>query len=427
MEPSVLIGIFIVIFAVTWRYIWKRDILYGIAYLSFFIYAIFAQIGYAYFPELSVFIEAYFGPTIFFETNIFVTLSFITFFLCFLFLHRHLIKKPSFYILKSKSRYTIIFHSALCIHFLFLGLYFYQNYDSINYDNASNEIYQVEMGFLYIIFGILFKLSVVVNLILYFLYRVRSETAPKINRHAILFFLVLGITLFVMISLKIGSRTDLLALTVSIVVIELYDSKKRVAHRTNKWLWFKISMLSIVTFSTLTLIEYTRGAGAEMGTLPEMILLKDYYAPYHILIAAMAYEYVNPLEVIISNGANALILLKQPYLQATVADIFNPGLSTRSASYAFYIFSEGFIFMGFFGFLYNGFIIFGGLAIWRAMANSNYNYYNHFMTGLISTQIVHIARNQSSYFLKDIYTYFIPAMLMFFLATGWRPILKKHY
>ena len=87
MEPGFLIAIFSVIFLFTWQYIWRRDVLFGTLYFFLFVYAVFAEIGYAYFPELSISIKAYFEPEIFYAVNIFVTLSFITLFLCFVFLY----------------------------------------------------------------------------------------------------------------------------------------------------------------------------------------------------------------------------------------------------------------------------------------------------------------------------------------------------
>ena len=81
--------------------------------------------------------------------------------------------------------------------------------------------------------------------------------------------------------------------------------------------------------------------------------------------------------------------------------------------------------MGWLGFLYNGLVVFAGMMLWRLMANSNCKYYNLFMIALVSTQIVNITRGQSSYFVKDIYMFFIPAMALFFLATGLRPRLGR--
>lgn len=427
MGPGILIAVFSTIFLATGSYIWKRDVLFGGVYFFLFIYTVFAQIGYAYFPELSILIKAYFGPEIFYDVNLFVSLSFIAYFLCFYFMHRFVIRNPAYEIVHVKPRLSILFYIAVAAHFFGLALYFAANYDLISYVNASDEAFQDQMGAMYTLFGICFKLSVVVNLVLYFLFRVRLKTAPKINRHVVLGLLILEMGLFLAISVKIGSRTDPLALTIAIVVLELLLGREcgRI-YGINRWKWAKIILLVAVVLYGLIAVEKARNPDSdEDGPLAEVILFKDYYAPSHILIAAMALDYVRPWEVIVSNAANALILLKQPFLQTTVADLFNPGVSTRSGSYAFYLFSEGYIAMGWFGFLYNGIVVFAGVALWRRLTNSNNSYYNIFMTSLVATQMANIARSQSAYFLKDIYMVFIPAMLLLFVATGMRPWLGR--
>ena len=419
MEPGILIGIFAVIFIVTGYYIWTRDILYGFVYLFLFIYTVFAQIGYAYFPALSEWIKAYFGPEIFYDVNIFVTLSFVSFFAAFYFLHKYVVRRPAYKVVQSHQRLSVIFYLLVLAHLIFMGWYFAENYDLIAYANASNEDFLIREGVTYIIFGIGFKLSVVINLILYFLLRVRVNGAPSINRYPMLALLIFEIILFFSISVKIGSRTDPLALTLAVVVLEmgLINRSPR-----NYFAWFKIAVVVAAVIYGLTVIESIRSHDAiEVDSLAERILFKDYYAPAHILIAAMALHYVDPWEVVVSNATNALILLNHPYLQTTVADIFNPGVSSRSASYAFYIFSEGYLAVGWFGFIYNGLVVFLGLSLWRRLANSDNHYYNFFMLSLVATQITNITRSQSAYFVKDIYTIFVPAMILFFLATGLRP------
>ena len=149
--------------------------------------------------------------------------------------------------------------------------------------------------------------------------------------------------------------------------------------RVNIRKWAIIGVLLVVTLAGLLKIQSSRSDDArEKDTVAEAILLKDYYAPFHILIAAMALEYVYSWEVAVSNSANSLFLLNHPYLQATVADLFNPGVSTRSTGYAFYIFSEGYLVMGWLGFLYNGLVVFAGMALWRLLGNGNNALYNAF-------------------------------------------------
>jgi hypothetical protein len=212
----------------------------------------------------------------------------------------------------------------------------------------------------------------------------------------------------------------LLALTISIIIFEIKASSN--AKRDKRKILLRLSALALVVLLSLTVLEYARtDSSPDEKPLTEVILYKDYYPPSHILMAAIEYNFVNFSEVLKSNISNSLIKMNYPYLQTTVADIFNPGVSTRSSSYAFYIFSEGFIAVGWFGFLYNAIVVFLGLSLWKALALSTNEYYNLFVLALISTQLANIARSQSSYFVKDLYTIYLPGLLLFYLATGLRP------
>ena len=419
MEPLILIGIFTVIFLITGYYIWRRDSLYGLIYLFLFVYIIFAQIGYVYFPALSELMMAYFGQSVFYDVNIFVTLSFVSFFFAFYFLYSYVVRCPAYKVVSSLPRLNIIFYIAVIGHIIFITLYLYSNYDLISYVNAYDPVFQSSQGLLFIIFGIAFKQSVAVNIILYFMLRVKTRNAPHINRTIVLILSLLELTLFVIVSLKLGNRTDPISMMLGITFIEVGVIRGAQNKLINI---FTLILVMGVLLYGLIMIESGRSQEeTQAGSFAEKILSQDYYAPSHILIAAMGLQFVDPVEVIASNSANAFILLKYPYLQEIVTEKFNPGIATRSTGYAFYLFSEGYLALGRFGFIYNGLVVFLGVSLWRRLSHSNNNYYNLFMLSLVATQAVNIVRGQSSYFIKNIYIIFFPAMFLFFLGTGLLP------
>ena len=55
----------------------RHNDLHALAFLALYIYTIFAQIGYAYFPELSILTGAYFGPILFYKYWAFMFFSFV--------------------------------------------------------------------------------------------------------------------------------------------------------------------------------------------------------------------------------------------------------------------------------------------------------------------------------------------------------------
>ena len=82
MLPLFLIIIFSLFVYYSIRFMIKRGHdLHAMAFLTLYIYTIFAQIGYAYLPELSILIGAYFGPMLFYKYWAFMFLSFFFTFL----------------------------------------------------------------------------------------------------------------------------------------------------------------------------------------------------------------------------------------------------------------------------------------------------------------------------------------------------------
>jgi hypothetical protein len=213
---------------------------------------------------------------------------------------------------------------------------------------------------------------------------------------------------FLLFSFKVGSRTDVVALGCGVLVYETGKIRLRVRHLA------MLALLACLLYLYLQVVEHTRDDNAGAGLDPTAaFLLKDYYAPAHILFASIAYEYVRPGEVIASNAANSLMMLNHPYLQQGITDIFNPGVATRSAGYAFYVFSEGYMFGGFPGFVYNGVVLGALLSVWRALATTRSENLNKFILALIGTMLVNMSREQTSYFIKIAYSFFFPVTILY--------------
>jgi hypothetical protein len=426
MDDGYLIIIFTVLFFYMFVRIMFTDIFIGAALLFLYIYTIFTQIGYVYLPELSVYLNAYFGPDVFSSYVIFVGLSCIAFYIMFCLFYNNCIRDNRYSVILSESQVKrFIFFCVIIVHLIYSLLFFVNNYELITYENASNEAFFKSSGISYWVFFMGFKLSVIINLVLYVTVRLKLID-KEVNRPFILGLLTCELLLFIVISQKIGSRTDLLALTLSILIFEVrYKLVMNVALKAKHIIFAVLILLSLALLANRIQLTRTENSFHEDAFLSERILFQDYYAPSHLLIAAIEYNYVDPAEVIVSNLSNTFVLLNYPYLQYFVTELFNPGVTTRSASYAFYLFTEGYIAMGWAGFIYNGIVVFAGFSLWRALASSDNINFNLFIYALISTQLANIARSQSSYFLKDIYVFFIPAMILFYLATGLRPSLRK--
>lgn len=90
IDPLVLIMLFTIFFIISFSVMLGRgDDLYALAYLTLFIYTIFTQIGYVYYPELSQNIsgsDVYFGQGLFYDYWLFTFFSFFVSFLVYLLL-----------------------------------------------------------------------------------------------------------------------------------------------------------------------------------------------------------------------------------------------------------------------------------------------------------------------------------------------------
>jgi hypothetical protein len=110
--------------------------------------------------------------------------------------------------------------------------------------------------------------------------------------------------------------------------------------------------------------------------------------------------------------------LGQPYIQAIVMELFFPGGATRSASYAFYPMTEGYMVAGFVGFLYNGVVLGGLLAGWRALATTESPELNQFLIATLGSMSINLVRGQTSYYIKDLYLFVLPSTVAYLCLSG---------
>jgi hypothetical protein len=416
-EPAAIILCSLVFFA-TWLHLCREDIFFAGAYLWIFIYTIFTQYGYWYLPDLSMALRLYFGIEVFMEYSIFVTASLAVIYCFSLVALRQFCRGPLYAVRKIDipgGRFPYY-----CITFCHLGLLsflFAKNYGRLEYSNSSDEFFLSAMGFEFLLFGVLFKLQVITNAVLYAVLRGQSGE-ERLRSTPLWVLLAVSVVLFAAIAIKVGSRTDPLALLLAVAAIELQIG---VLSRTLMRRFVLIGILIFFGLSALTYIANRRSED-QSNDWRASVIANDYYIPSHMLIAAIAFNYVDPMEVVRSNAGNALIKMNQPYLQAAVTDHFSPGLTTRSASYAFYVLTEGYLFAGRYGgVLYNGIVLVFWLSVWRSLASSHSLLFNLAVLGMISSQFANIARGQTSYFFKDLYLLFLPGFVSLILLTGLMP------
>jgi hypothetical protein len=274
----------------------------------------------------------------------------------------------------------------------------------LDYTLVNDQYFQKQQGFLFSFFLISLNLfSPIIIFVLYVLLRQKRKIS-FLSITTILF--LIEIILLIIISLKISRRLVLVSIIVGIIIYEIQNLKS---------LNLRFLLKSFLFLSVFFILVDEVFKSRNPLVLYSKVLHNDYLAPSKILFTAIAYNIVDPVEVIKSNFFNSLIMFHYPYLWEIVLE------ESRIASSAIYILSEGYLFLGSLGFIYNGLIIFCGIGFWRSMALSNNKNYNNFILGLFGISLVAITRGQSCYFFKYFYFYFLQGVFLYYLATGLIP------
>ncbi len=424
MDNTALLATFSVLVMSGACWLAKRDVLFAGFYLFFFIYVIFALIGYAYFPAVSLALGLYVGPEVLRPAVAFLLLSFGGFLGTYALFGERLIHRGWIGVdYRPAPVARMVFFTVIVLFVVLMASIFARDYDQIAYGNDPQM-----PSF---IFSIGFKQMPVVTLVLYAFVRRHSRTALELAVGCGL--LIAEAVLFGSIASKSGNRTDVLALSLGVLMYELYplitdplggirlQGIVALARRPG----VVGAIASIVAAGTwLMLRNYsTRGSSQAVEGLPvyASLLYNDFFPPAHMLFGAISLHWIEPLTVIKSNLANATFtgrLLDVPYLQQDLGNVLVPGSSTRSGSFAYYIFAEGYMFAGPFGFLYNAIVPAIGLLGWRRLSATSDPRANLFWAAFAAMFFADVARSQSALIPRYLLFNGVPAAILFSIATG---------
>jgi hypothetical protein len=407
--------------------------LHALAFVVLYVYTIFAQIGYAYFPALSDLIGAYFGPQLFYKFWVFM---FFSFFVSFLIYRKTNPLNDVKYLYRVKltrlkyGQYTFLFIAILL--FIALRLYFFINRDLFAWGTGNS------MGSMWFALG--FGIFTICTFFLYIMFR------NKLNKFKIRiwsFIIFVFFIIFVLsVSMAAGTRSNILYFFIAIAFYELSPIIKAIKYQRKKVLLFlftgvlMINVLMIlleirdkssdVKFSSF-LSSDSESAGSPDTVLATKFLMQDYYAPSHLLFISMQYNIVDPVETFKSNLANTFINLNYPYLTQTITDKIGKGYD-RGEGWGYHLFVEGYNAMGWLGIFYNAIFWNLGLAFWCTLARSDNKEHNKAMLSIFIFLIVAEMRSgQTCGFIRMYMMILLPSLALLLLATNSRiAILKKH-
>ena len=204
-----------------------------------------------------------------------------------------------------------------------------------------------------------------------------------------------------------GSRSDILAVTVGLVLIWIYGRK--------------IGMKQILTLSSVAIVflflaglAFTLRGGSNDGTLAETLLMQDYSGPAYNILAVIGKDIVDPVMVLKSQFLKVLPLIGGEWMYIPIGKIAFPTVEmSGSQSMGFHPFVEGYLFAGFSGFIYNGIVVGLGLSMWNRFMSTNDEKFNRYMFAVMGSLFFALVREQTVWFVRYIYFSFIPAAFIY--------------
>lgn len=156
---------------------------------------------------------------------------------------------------------------------------------------------------------------------------------------------------------------------------------------------------------------------------PKHIIFQDYVVPSLTLVTSINYNIIIPEVVLKSNITCLVPFIKHYTLGHVLSRIIDP---YGWAGYGYYILTEGYNIAGLIGFIYIAFIFVVGFRFLESFfANTNDKMFNAYMYAIIAFTSLNIVRGQSMFFLKAIYLYFLPAIILWKMLSGKRVYLVR--
>jgi hypothetical protein len=408
----------------------KGDDLHALSFLLLFIYTIFVQIGYVFFPQLFISVGTYFGPEIFYQYWIFIFLSFLLSYLIYLKINNLNRKKLAYFVIDSNrfigKSFFMIF--SVLLYFVLI-IYFFKNKDEFGWGDGN------PMGSQFFALG--FGFYTICMLIIYIFYRNKIETIlfRRLSLILFLFFLIF----FLRVCFASGLRSNILYFFLAIIFYEFSPFNNLIKFQKKKiflvLIIFPILINSLMTISSLrgndteinfaTFFDY-KDTSTEVVDLSEKIIVQDYFAPSQLLFVSIYYNIVDPIETFKSNFFNTFIFFDYPYLTQKITSKLGNNF-TRGQGWGYYFFVEGYNAIGWFGFLYNAIFWNLGMSLWTALARSNDKLHNRAFFSILVLFIGNQMRSgQTCNFVHSYWLFLLPALGLLLIANHKRIILNKY-
>jgi len=430
----ILLLLLLLFFISSSLYICKKSQIFFMFYLVLFAYTFFTQVAYLFYPDKLYVIShyQYYGeePFIYYWSYIF--LAFILIFLLFIVFYNK--KDKTIFNLQVKislKKPNNLMYSFLILFYIGINTFFLvKNYENLSY---------VRQGILKgnTIWFYLFSLGGIVLLSLF--YKIYLETKRRRRKlfYFILFLLVLLV--FSLTAIRAGQRIEIAMGLLGCIASLWYLFRGKIKFKFLKLKYIFVAFfIFFIAVSFFQGIRITRGHNETLSEFfivlknprtylvcfqPENLLFQDWVVPSLTLITSMEWDIIFPLKVIESNLECLIPFISHRSLGSTLSRIIDPeGIQ----GYGYYLLTEGYNLIGFFGFIYSAFIFVVGIRILESFfARTNDKVFNSYMYGIMGVMIIEVVRGgQTMIFLKSLYLYFLPAIILFVLMSEKRVYLS---
>lgn len=387
----------------------KKDKVSAIFIAAILAYSIFTEINYAIFPE---FIGKYVNlkRNVWYEFYFFITLSFV---LLFFFSQLADKIKIGIYIKVTETK-TKLWLLAVFLYDILLIISLiivFMNWHAMSY--ASNVRRQISSAIMF---------SRVLNdyNVYYFLILLTAIKYCKKGkkRKILLFSMMLCLLTLGLYTFKTGDRSVIVLCFVGLFIYLYYE--KQVTLSDIK----KMVLIVVLGLAYLFYVRIARSEGRMNYEIVHSILQDDYAFPAMTLIGSMCERFINPFIVIKCFITKGLFVLPGKYLYYVLYETVFPqfiqqALSTgTNVGIGFYIFTEGYVFAGIFGVIYNGFVISLYMRIWKILRDTNDQQTNTTIASIMMGVLVLMVRTETVYFIRNFVLFLIPAIIMYSVICG---------
>ena len=394
--------------------VYKKDKAPAVFMGAIFIYSIFSELNLALYPE---FVARYVNlkKDIWLEYYLFITLSFVFLY----FFDTKLMKvKQHFnvHVMDSEavslrlSNIVVIGYSAVLLIAIITII---RNWSLLSYSNNVLRRYSAQISFV----RRLNDWNVYYFLIMLAAIKHNENKSKKIILTVSCALCVIALVLF---TLGNGDRSVIVLCFVGWFVYYFYN--RPLNYKSVR----KMIPLIVIAMVYLFAVRIFRSHNTMSYDPVKTILQDDYAYPGFTLMAAINDAFIHPLAVIrsfITKGSVVLhgeylywVLYKAEfpaYIQQAISTGANPGIG-------FHLFTEGYIFAGFLGFLYNGFFISILLRFWRHFYTTEDEQTNIVIASIAAGIFVIGVRSESAYFVRNFIFYMLPAIILYMIVCDKR-------